>query len=334
MKLSGSIAAFADSPLPDAVQQLDRLGVDYIHVDCNDDPQVFNDMDTIRAHTHCPIDLHIISPTPEKFLPLVSRFHVEQVCFQYETAARVPDIREETGARLGMAFMLDTDLAVFDAVADKFQFLMLMATTPGKSGGTFGEDAYDKISAARRRFPGKALHVDGGVNDAVSGRLRDCGVDVVISGNFLSKAGSLSAAVFALKNGSRSNFPVRDFMQARNALPTLHTENLTLKSVLTTINKHKMGLVLIVDHNDILVGMITDGDIRRGILNNGTELALPNPADIINYSPLSVTPEHSLHEALQTVEMADRVVLFMPVLGPDRRLLGGLSLRQILGDHV
>ena len=334
MKLSGSIAAFANSPLPDAVRQLDMLGVDYIHVDCNDDPRVFYDMETIRENTRRPIDLHIISPHPEKYFQLISRFQIEQVSFQYETASRVPDVTTELGARLGLALTLDTDLDVFDHVADKFHFLMLMTTTPGKSGGTFGPQAYTKIETARKRFPGKDLHVDGGVNADVATVLQGYGIDCVISGSFLSKATSLSAAILSIKNGAKADFPVRDFMLARNALPTVRLEYLNLKDVLRAIDKYKMAMVLVVDAHDNLHGIITDGDIRRGILESGGDLNLPDPLKILNRNPVTAPADASLRDVLQRVEHHQQTVLFVPLLGKDGKLAGGLGLHQLLGSNL
>jgi len=108
LKLSGSIAALTHCPLPEAARQLDRLGVDYIHVDCNDDPRVFEDIGVIRENSRRPIDLHIVSPRPEDYFPLISRYNVEQVSFQYESAGRVPVADRQLGARLGLALKPET----------------------------------------------------------------------------------------------------------------------------------------------------------------------------------------------------------------------------------
>lgn len=330
MKLSGSIGALTGCSLPDAARQLDRLGVDYIHVDCNDDPRVFDDIAVIRQNSRRPIDLHIVSSRPEDYFPLISRFNIEQVSFQYESAGRIPVVEERMGARLGLALKPNTDLGVFERNADQFQFLMLMATTPGQSGGAFGEGVYARVREARLRFPGKSLHVDGGVTAEVSDRLRACGVDCVVSGSFLSRAASLSHAILAIKNGAQAQCPVRDFMLARNSLPTLRAEQLSLKTVLAAIDQSKMGLVLVVDDNDVLQGMITDGDVRRGILQSGDTLRLPDANAVMNRAPLTLAPTMTLSDALQAIDRMQRTIVFIPVVDSERRLVGGLGLRQVL----
>ena len=60
-------------------------------------------------------------------------------------------------------------------------------------------------------------------------------------------------------------------------LTVLNTQ--TLKDALVIIDQNAMGVCFVVDNNQILVGILTDGDIRRGLLNNVS----------INDSVLSVT---------------------------------------------
>ena len=43
-------------------------------------------------------------------------------------------------------------------------------------------------------------------------------------------------------------------------------ENSTIKEALEIIDKGSMQIALVVDENDMLLGTLTDGDIRRGLL--------------------------------------------------------------------
>ena len=40
----------------------------------------------------------------------------------------------------------------------------------------------------------------------------------------------------------------------------------SIKNAMTKINKNAMGIVFVVNYSDKLLGVITDGDIRRAIL--------------------------------------------------------------------
>jgi dTDP-glucose pyrophosphorylase len=54
----------------------------------------------------------------------------------------------------------------------------------------------------------------------------------------------------------------------------LVSPELSIQDVLQVINKEAMQLVLVVDHGDKLLGTVTDGDIRRALINN-TPLTAP-----------------------------------------------------------
>lgn len=58
----------------------------------------------------------------------------------------------------------------------------------------------------------------------------------------------------------------------------------TLRDALEVINEQASQVVLVVDDENHLLGVVTDGDIRRALLKNlGLEVAL---SEIMNLSPL------------------------------------------------
>jgi len=59
--------------------------------------------------------------------------------------------------------------------------------------------------------------------------------------------------------------------------------NSTIKDVLRTINNGNMQIAVITDDNDNLIGTVTDGDVRRGLLNGlGLDSPLKTPAPQIS----------------------------------------------------
>ena len=57
---------------------------------------------------------------------------------------------------------------------------------------------------------------------------------------------------------------VRDIMHTKNKLPLVR-ENIKMKNVIIEMTKKSFGHVGVIDHNKNIVGMITDGDLRRGL---------------------------------------------------------------------
>ncbi|MEY1580089.1 CBS domain-containing protein [Providencia manganoxydans] len=62
----------------------------------------------------------------------------------------------------------------------------------------------------------------------------------------------------------------------------INTEN-TIREALEIINNEALRVALVINEEQRLVGIVTDGDIRRGLLNN---LQLSDPISLImNQSP-------------------------------------------------
>ena len=71
MKISASIYSDKNRGLEAVIADLAAHQVELLHVDCNDDVTVFDDIKRIRSWCSLPIDLHIITDQPAKFFPLL-----------------------------------------------------------------------------------------------------------------------------------------------------------------------------------------------------------------------------------------------------------------------
>ena len=50
--------------------------------------------------------------------------------------------------------------------------------------------------------------------------------------------------------------------------PVIRVDNLSLKNVLSEIENGKLGFVLVLDQNDHFKGLISNADVRKGLLRN------------------------------------------------------------------
>jgi len=212
MKISASIYSDKDREIIDTISDLVAHQVDLLHVDCNDDLSVFEDIKDIRKWCDLPIDLHIITETPEKYYELLRRNPVEYVTFQFEELPKNTIIPNDIPGEKGLGIVTPTAVDVFEEYK-AFDFILMMATVPGQSGGKFDPLNFSKIREFKRKFPDKNVHVDGGVNGEVSFILRNMGVRASVSGSFLFKATSVGQALMDLtKREIESSFKIRDFM--------------------------------------------------------------------------------------------------------------------------
>lgn len=314
MKISASIYSDKKRPLSEVIEDLVEHQVDMFHVDCNDDPSVFEDIKYIKQVSDIPVDLHIITETPEKYFDLLRATPVEYVTFQYEDLNAPLNLPSDIPGRKGLAIITPTNVDVFDAYAD-FDFILIMATIPGQSGGKFDPVNFAKIRSFRRKYPKKSIHVDGGVNGEVSFILRNMGVTSSVSGSYLFNAHSVGNALMNLTNREvESHFKVEDFMIPLEQSPVVRVDELNVRSVLQSIEEGRMGFTLVTDRDDKFVGLVSNADVRKTFLKHLDDLNAVEAEEFINKTPLSISAESTVYDMLKTIKNSDFPVMYLPVL--------------------
>ena len=93
----------------------------------------------------------------------------------------------------------------------------------------------------------------------------------------------------------------------------------TIREVLMVIDRHALRIALIIDEDDLLLGVVTDGDVRRGFLNG---MGLDHCAsDVMTSSPYTVGKEMDA-EALVSF-MTEKNILAVPVV--EQNVVVGLA---------
>jgi pentose-5-phosphate-3-epimerase len=331
LKISASLYSNREKSLTELVQELDALRIDSFHIDCNDNLLVFDDIEKIRQISQTPIDLHIISPQPEKYYHLIEQHRIEYVQFQYETMQGNPLPSPPQGTEYGLAVVSDTPLEVFKPYRESCSFILLMTTTPGQSGGVFRKDNFNRIRSFGKQFPEKKIHVDGGVNDEVSFILRSLAVDSAVSGSFLVNHTSMGAALLGLKmHEVSSHYRVKDFMMDIRDVPKLVEEEVTLASVLNTIEDYGLGFTAVVDQSGKLTGISSNADVRRALLKHLDNLVAIPASELVNTSPISISEEATVENMLELVTNVSFPILFLPVVDQQQQLTGTLMFNNLI----
>ena len=99
----------------------------------------------------------------------------------------------------------------------------------------------------------------------------------------------------------------------------------TVRDVIQNLNETSARIVLLVDSGLKFIGIVVDGDIRRGILS-GVELRDPVTA-IINRNPITVSPESTRIEALAMMETLQ--VSHIPIIDNNFNLKGLHSFNEM-----
>lgn len=333
MKISASIYSDKKRSLLETIKDLEAHQVDLLHVDCNDDLNVFKDIAEIRAVCNLPIDLHIITEYPEKYFDYLRKHPVEYLTFQYEQLPKGFQIPSDIKGEKGLAIITPTPVSVFDAY-DSFDFLLCMATIPGQSGGVFDPENFRKIRTFKQKYLNKKVHVDGGVNGEVSFILRNMGVHASVSGSFLFKAASVGQALMDLtKREITSQFKIKDFMIPVDECPVLDYRQLSLTNVLSSIEQGNMGFTM-VSKEFHFMGIISNADVRRALLRNIQVLPNINATEMINNNPVSIKEEATVNEMLQLVRDQPFSLMYLPVLSKEGKPAGVVTFLNLIKGEI
>lgn len=330
MKISASIYSQKQVPLPELIKSLDAHRIDYFHVDCNDNTDVFNDIRLIRTISSTPVDLHIITDNPDQYWDLLKNNPVELVTFQYENLKNDLVIPSGIQSKIGIAISSETDITVFEKYAGIADFILIMATIPGKSGGEFNKQNFRKIRQFKNKYPSKKIHVDGGVNGEVSFILRNMGVYSSVSGSYLFKSENIGFALLNLKSfENESHFHVSDFMMGKDEIPVIRKDDLSFFGVLETIEKYKLGFTLISGSQGEFRGIISNADIRKGLLKYRS-FDDSKVQEMVNTNPVSVNENQTVVDLLRIIKSKDFPVSYLPVINDNGMISGAVTFINLV----
>lgn len=115
-----------------------------------------------------------------------------------------------------------------------------------------------------------------------------------------------------------------------DSLPLISKED-TLKRALDLMTEKRLGIALIVDSDNKLLGVLTDGDLRRLLLTRQDPLPALLVSSAITYgnkSPKSISVETTIDLARE--KMAAEEIWDLPVVSSDE-IVVGLVHRHSLG---
>jgi arabinose-5-phosphate isomerase len=130
--------------------------------------------------------------------------------------------------------------------------------------------------------------------------------------------------------GKRLTLKVRDLMHGGANNPTIFPESSWLE-VVSQISRGGLGAVNVVDRRQRLLGIITDGDLRRSIQEiEPTDLGKLCAGAIMSRNPVVVLESDFAYDALQLMENRPSQISVLSVVDRDRICLGLLRLHDIV----
>jgi arabinose-5-phosphate isomerase len=131
--------------------------------------------------------------------------------------------------------------------------------------------------------------------------------------------------------GRRLLTTVRDVMRAGDALPIVAADA-TLAQAVVEMSGKGMGMTAVVDVDDRLAGVFTDGDLRR-CLPRVKDFAAARVADFMTRTPRTIGPERLAVDCVELMERAPKVMALL-VVDEHGRLAGALNVHDLFIARV
>lgn len=125
--------------------------------------------------------------------------------------------------------------------------------------------------------------------------------------------------------GKRLLLKVSDVMSSEN-LPVSRADD-SLQELFYTISHSRMGLSVVCDEDRNILGLVTDGELRRTMQKAGAEIFNYKAKQLMNPAPTCVSTETMLHDAEEIMNRTRFRVLL--VTDRDKHLAGVLDISSI-----
>jgi arabinose-5-phosphate isomerase len=127
--------------------------------------------------------------------------------------------------------------------------------------------------------------------------------------------------------GERLSIKVSEVMLTGDYIPVVSVESGTREAI-EEINTKRIGATLVVDHDQQVIGIITDGDLRRALLRHSSVHDM-KIEDLMSPSPRTIDQEQTAAEALAMMEMHG--ITHLVITDRQNRLNGIVHLHDLLG---
>ena len=136
--------------------------------------------------------------------------------------------------------------------------------------------------------------------------------------------------------GKRLLLYASDLMHSGDALPLL-ADSASLQEMLVEMSTKSLGMAGLIDNQGCLIGMFTDGDLRR-TLNNGVDIYQSKAIDLVNKDPFTISPDTLAAEIVKIMrdfaQQGPHAINSIFVVDENKKVLGALNTHDLLRAGV
>lgn len=190
--LSASVMCADLVNLEKSIRELEKGGIDYIHIDIMDGSFVpnitlgFDLVNAVKKITDIPLDVHMMVNDPARFIDLMNLDENDILCVHYEADVHIQRTLAKIkakGCKAGLAINPQTPLSAFEYLHEYVDMALIMTVSPGFAGQKIFEGAERKIREARAMLGNDILiEADGNMSIQNGVMASNAGTDIFVLG--------------------------------------------------------------------------------------------------------------------------------------------------------
>ena len=214
------VSFLSSSDISETLKKIDESNADYIHVDMMDGIFVENSNYTVQEMKKLTkdwmkisvkpikhLDVHMMMCSPNKYVKEFAKFkNIEYLTLHYESHRRPIDVINmirHTNMKVGIAINPETKVSHIIPLLNHIDQVLVMSVKPGKGGQAFMEDVLYKVETLNDLRKESNYHyiiaIDGGINAETAKLAKKAGVDLVISGSYVTSSDDYNKAIDSLR---------------------------------------------------------------------------------------------------------------------------------------
>lgn len=194
-KLAASLICGNPLSIGEDVKSLIKGGIDYLHFDVMDGafvpryglyPELLK---AIRTVTDLPIDVHMMTEDPVRYVPSFVQAGATVFCVHAEACKHLHHtlkVIRDNGAKAGVVLNYATPLSALDYIMEDIDMVMLMAINPGIVGHKLIPGTMKKIADLKKKITESGrdiiIEIDGGVTPESAPDMIKAGADLLVCG--------------------------------------------------------------------------------------------------------------------------------------------------------
>jgi ribulose-phosphate 3-epimerase len=219
-KIAPSFLSADFSRLAHQIEEVEKSGAEYIHLDVMDGHFVPNIsfgaliVDAVRKKTDLILDVHVMISHPGQYLQDFADAGADILTVHIEVDEDLPALLsriQDAGMKPGATLRPGTAIEGLFPLIPQLHLALVMSVEPGFGGQSFMPESLDRVRALRAEIDrvGAAteIEIDGGIGIDNAHAAVAAGVDVLVAGSAAFRGGNIVENVAAIRQAASGPYP-------------------------------------------------------------------------------------------------------------------------------